>query len=155
MPLPDGVDLGTVTHRFLVAPDGVPDTGTVTFVPARRYLVDESVEPPVSIAIPDVVAELDVNGDISAVLVATDVEDVTPAQMSYRVDFDLGSGPRSSMRIVVPAGPSDLADLLSVETSAGVFYIRGPRGYPGLGDTQIVSELPDPLVSGVFYIVTG
>lgn len=151
--IPANIKYGTVTGRFLLTYtdgddyntelDWTPAKGSVLFTPSAPYLMDldENIT-----FIPSIVeGVLDSEGYIISPdglpgikLLATDNEDVTPQEWTWRADFrltdQLGNPTRgiTAFSFAVPKeSTQDLSVLSPVPDSNGVFYIVGPKGEAG------------------------
>ncbi|MEV0281396.1 phage tail protein [Streptomyces sp. NPDC050610] len=131
--LPDNIPTVTVTAHYLT-PDGLPLTGNVTF------------QAPTLLTHPDtdlilggpIVAQLDAEGRIKAVLPATDAPGMNPVKWQYTVIEQLsGLSVNRTYNIVLPASQRtvDLADIAPVNPEAPEYVAvpgpPGPAGAPG------------------------
>src|SRR5690242_1167884 len=103
MALPSNVNYGLVTGCYILAigdasdpdnlPDAVPATGTVTFTPSARLLLDPSATPPTTIAPQPIVCTLedgiltDPDGNEGVYLIATDDTDLQPSGWTWGVSI--------------------------------------------------------------------
>jgi hypothetical protein len=149
--LPDNVTYGTVTGRFLVdAPEDVPATGMVRFVPSPKRLRNMSSTPATVIVLEPVLCDLDVDGYLiddagnrSVTLVATDNADIAPLNWTWqvqisvagdrvaRVDMALPGGTTVDLATVIPVTPDDGVAPTVVVGATGPTGPQGPIGDPG------------------------
>jgi hypothetical protein len=146
---------GTVTGRFLLAYtdgydndsdlDWVPAQGTLLFTPSPNYIVNTSLD--LTFLPATFEAGLDGNGylvgldgNVGVDLLATDIEENNPVDWTWRVDFRLTdeSGiptrPITPYSFNLPAGETlDLSAVMPLESSNGVFYLKGDKG--DIGET--------------------
>lgn len=148
MALPADYQTGTITGRW-VGLDGVPMQGTVTFeaqVPRMTSTATNTIVVPFK-----VVATLNVNGEISQALPATDDPHISPVDFTYKVTESFNQGQSRSYHILVPhSTTTDLADVVSISANTGVTITKGdpgpaltPKGsvanaaaLPGSGNTE-------------------
>ncbi|MFG3284693.1 phage tail protein [Streptomyces sp. NPDC048111] len=128
--LPSTIPTVTVTARYLT-PAGIALSGTVTFsAPALLTHTESDV-----ILGGPIVAQLDADGRISAVLPATDAPGMNPAKWQYTVTEQLSGLPANrTYNIVLPAArPAvDLADLAPADPQAPEYVaVPGPPGPAG------------------------
>jgi hypothetical protein len=110
MPLPGNVGTGTVTGTFTYD-NGDPGWGKVYFTPEVERVRDPAAD--VVVVLREHAAALDVTGDITQVLVATDDTDLVPTGWKWRVREEIHGRPPRMYEISVPVGSSqDLADLV-------------------------------------------
>ncbi|MFG2226938.1 hypothetical protein [Streptomyces sp. NPDC048644] len=126
--LPEGIPTITVTGRYL-SPDGRPLSGSVTFrAPAQLTFPAADV-----IVGGPVVAQLDAQGQISAVLPATDAPGMIPDGWSYTVTESLSGIPAGrSYQILLPAETPevDLADVAPTDPAKPNYVaVRGDSAY--------------------------
>ena len=155
MALPTNISYGTVVGQFLASisdgpdpdklPEGVPMSGTVTFIASPTYVIDYSATPnPVTILKTPIVCPLDSEGYVCAPysspdsplsrgvpLVATDDPDLQPVGWNWTVMYNLTdpSGNRINLPnqvIDVPSGSVvDLAYAMNVAVSNGTIITKG------------------------------
>ncbi|WP_338931581.1 phage tail protein [Streptomyces netropsis] len=131
--LPTIIPTVTVTARYLT-PDGLALTGNVIFQ-APTLLTHTGSD--VILGGP-IVAQLDADGRIKAVLPATDAPGMNPAKWQYTVIEQLSGLPvNRTYNIVLPASQTtvDLADIAPVNPEAPEYVAvpgpPGPAGAPG------------------------
>lgn len=147
--LPGNVTHGTVTGTLISASqvdasntdiDATPITGSVTFTPAPKRVLDPSAQ---RVILPrPVVVTLDANGAFTARLVATDNAALNPVDWTYKVTFQLSGGlSLDSFDLSLPAGSTkDLSNVIPVMSSGGVQTIAGV-GVPAGGTTgQVLAK---------------
>jgi hypothetical protein len=72
------------------------------------------------------------DGEADIVLMATDDPDVSPLNFTYKVQFQLEGTTIAPFHISVPSGSDrNLADIVPVQQSDGVYYTAGPQGPAG------------------------
>lgn len=128
MPLPVNVGTGTITGGFTRS-DGSAASGKVQFIPSVGYLLDPSADEIIVLDMHTVF--LDVNGEFSQVLVATNDADLSPINWTWLVRVDLSHKPPYKFAIDVPSGTTrNLADISPTPTSEGyaVFTYDGDKG---------------------------
>lgn len=132
-------------------PEGVPMTGTVTFIATPVYVLDYTSAPnPVTIVKTPIICPLDSSGYLcspySAVgsplsrgvsLIATDDPDLLPVGWTWSVIYNLTdpNGNKVSLpnqNILVPAGlTTDLTTVMNIAASNGAVITKGTQGDPG------------------------
>lgn len=130
MTLPTSYNTGTVTAKYTNL-DGTAAAGKVTFTPRASRIVALSES---TIVLPKTLtATLDVDGEISIVLPATNDPDISPLNFTYAVSEDITGGGGSKYDIEVLVGTTvDLSSVVGGAVgSAGSTIIRGPQGDPG------------------------
>lgn len=161
MALPTNISYGTVVGQFLAAlqdgpdpdklPEGVPMSGTVTFIASPVYVLDYNSAPnPVTIVKTPIVCSLDSEGYVCSPyvsptsplsrgvsLIATDDPDLLPVDWTWTVMYNLTdpNGSRVSLPnqdILVPGGTTvDLTTVMNVAASNGTVITKGEQGEPG------------------------
>jgi hypothetical protein len=129
MPLPTNVATCTVTGAFVKA-NGQTPTGTVEFVPTPLYVADVGAAPPTVIMQASVTVTL-VGGAFTAVLAATDDDDLNPVDWTYTCRVRIDDLPSYSFPMAAPAGTVDLATVTPVAETPGTVIVVGPPGPPG------------------------
>lgn len=131
--LPNTIPTVTVTARYLT-PDGMPLSGNVTFR-TPTLLTHTGSD---TILGGPIIAPLDADGRVKAVLPATDTPGMNPAKWTYTVVEQLSGLPANrTYDIVLPAAQKtvDLADLAPVDPEAPHYVAvpgpPGPAGAPG------------------------
>lgn len=135
MPLPSNVGTGTVTGNF--SQDDIPGvvmtTWKVTLTPSERQFSDVTATP-ASIAFlkPSYVGTLDVDGNLSMTVPATNDADLNPLDFTYLVTYTfpgLGLNPRSFFIEVPEGGTVNLPTVNPVQQSNGALIVEGiPTG---------------------------
>ena len=135
MPLPSNVGTGTVAGNF--SQDDIPGvvmtTWKVTLTPSERQFSDVTATP-ASIAFlkPSYVGTLDVDGNLSMEVPATNDADLNPLDFTYRVTYTfpgLGLNPKSFFIEVPEDGTVDLPSVNPVQQSNGAVIVEGvPTG---------------------------
>lgn len=135
MPLPSNVGTGTVTGNF--SQDDIPGvvmtTWKVTLTPSERQFSDVTATP-ASIAFlkPSYVGTLDVDGNLSMTVPATNDADLNPLDFTYRVTYTfpgLGLNPASFFIEVPEGGTVNLPTVNPVQQSNGALIVEGiPTG---------------------------
>jgi hypothetical protein len=134
--LPASLHTVTVTGRF-ETPDGIPQTGTVTFDPAPTVLTSSDV-----IVSGRVSVTLDATGSFSAALLATDEPAVSPSGWTYTVTEDITGRLKRVYPLSLPyAAPTvALSAVAPASPASGTFtVITGPAGPQGAA-----SSVPGP-----------
>lgn len=170
MALPTNISYGTVVGQFLASiadgpdadkrPEGVPMSGTVTFMPSPGYVIDYSATPnPVTILKTPIICRLDDEGYVCApyasaesplsrgvVLVATDDPDLQPVGWNWTVMYNLidpygQQVAMPSQSINVPADTVvDLAYAMNVAASNGTIITKGDPNTLTVGTVTTGSE---------------
>lgn len=140
MALPTNVGFGTVTWRSIDS-IGVNSTGTVTFTPSPKKLLNVTAAPsPVTILPKPVVVDL-VDGSFSQALVATDDPQNNPAGWTYKVTFKLDGVVVDPFDIEVPEGATvDLSVVAPVSSGNGTMIMRGEGVVAGGTAGQVLAK---------------
>lgn len=114
---PSNFQKSTITGKF-VGLDGAVQQGTVTFKPAFSALADMSLL--TTIMPRPLVVTLDINGQFSIDLPATDDTDIAPVNWTYTVIENLAGGGGRTYSIAAPAGQTvDLSIAAPVTSDPG------------------------------------
>ncbi|MFE6745954.1 hypothetical protein ACFVGM_08895 [Kitasatospora purpeofusca] len=147
--LPPGVAAVNLTGRY-VAPDGTPLQGTITFTPPSTLILPGAD----TISMTSAVVPLDMNGQFSVWLIATDNPGMSPQNWTYRVTPNIrGMKPPSQpYHIMLPraTSPVDIADISRPSPSSGQYLpVVGPAGPRGPEGPAGPNPAPHRLL--VFY----
>lgn len=137
MTLPNNITTGGVIGRFLTS-TGDPVSGTVTFFPSAKTLLDTSSSPnPTTIVNNPVVCTFDGTGSISTHLIATDNVSISPVGWTWNAIYNVTGtdGKRIHMPVqtftVASNSTIDLTSITSVPASNGTIITKGDQGPQG------------------------
>lgn len=160
MPLPVEIGYGTVRVDLqhgdelgTPALDGEPAQGFVTFTPSAAKLLDTAGD---VIVVPrPITRPLDVNGQLTVQLIATDDPDLNPTDWTWRVSFSLVGASLEAWSFEVPEGSDrSLREISPMPDANGTFYlpgVPGPRGTSGEG-VRVVTMGDSINAAGMFAL---
>lgn len=126
MSLPSNVGHGTVTGRFIDSA-GANISGTITFRPTPRRLLNATALPSAVTILPKPVTVALTEGSFTQALIATDDPDNNPHGWTYSVEFNFVDAKADGFAIEVPEGQTvDLTTVAPVGSGNGTIILRGP-----------------------------